>query len=454
MARVHAGLLCCLALLCTGFAPVRVMPAVSIGTGFLYLSLGQPVFSKAIATSIRGPFRLPARALEEATLGALTYALVAIGVALVVDRLLRRTAWSLTQRLDGGGAYGPADTSVARAFALTAVVLRSVAVAGGSLGAFAQPVGLLTSPLIVLTLLFWDAERTQEPAARTLFWAVTGYLAFVGLLSGMLQELLLPGIIAASLMWAHRARLPLTMIAVSAAVLIFLTPAKHVYRELTWYDNKPTTFEKIELWGIALERVYFSDRSQTDAADSVGRTTSRFSTLSQVAQIFDSVPARIPYAGAERWLGLGELMIPRLFWPEKPVFDTYYNRNYTYTFHLQDRMSGGSITLPSVGDGYWRLGWMGVFIEAAILGMFMGAAQGVSRGGTRSALLLAGALLQVRPDSHIFGALVGTLQQTLVALCVAIVAKLMADLLADEPAQRETRATALRGRASESPEQS
>lgn len=438
LARFQAGALCCLALLSTGFAPVRVMPAVAIGAGFMYLALGQPIFARAIASSTRGPVRLPVRALEDATLAGLVYTLFAIAVALIVDRMLRRTTWSLTHRLDGGGVYGAADTTVARSFAALAILGRTAALAGVPLGSMAQPIGLLTSPLIMLTFLFWDAEHTQRPAARTILWLAAGYLAFLGMLSGMLQELLAPGVIMASLMWAHRAKLPVTMIGISAAILIFLTPAKHVYRELAWYQNKPTMLEKIALWGTAIERTYLDDRSHADASSSLERTTSRFSTVAQVAQIFDSVPARIPFAGPERWFGLMQLAVPRVLWPQKPILDQYYNRNYTHIFHLQNRASAGSITLPSVGDGYWRLGWPGIFIEAGIFGFFMGAAQGVSRGGSRSALLLAGALLQLRPDGHIFGAIIGTLQQTLLAFAVIVLAKFFADLLAADPATPNT----------------
>ena len=447
-ARTYAGLIGCLAALCVAYAPIRVVPALAIGMSYFYAALGAPVFLRGVTFSVFGPIRLPPHALESATLAALVFAVTVVITSTVVDRATRRAAWSVAGWLEGGDVYASRHTAVARTFALISFGLSTLIAMHVRFGGLHQPVNLLASPIIAITFLFWDAEQTKTPVARQLFWGYVGLQCMLGMLSGMLGNVLLPAIVAAALLWARRGHLPAGLMAASAAAFIILNPAKATYRELTWFKPEVTLVDRVTGWGDALWLTYVSDQTASGrmAASSgfegnVRMAASRLNTLGQVAQIFDWVPERVRHAGPDHWLMLPQLLIPRAVWPDKPVQEIIFNRDYTFQFRLQAPSKAGStsIALPSVGDGYWRLGWPGVLIEAMFMGLLIGWAQAIGRGGvsriaSRTSLLLSVSLMQIKTDLHTFGSFNGALQQLAVALGIAWAAKWAADLLMDSPA--------------------
>lgn len=439
-ARAYAGLLCCLALLCIAYAPIRVVPALALALSYFYAALGAPVFAPGTTFSTFGPIRLPPTALEDATLAALFFAGTAIIVATVTDRATRNVAWSIARRLEAGSTYERRHTVVARAIAALSILVRIAITTHVKFGLVAQPVTLFASPIIATTLLFWDAEQTKRKSARSLFVAAVVLQSVVGLMSGMLSEALGAPVIAAALLWARRGRVPLGLIAAGVVTFLVLNPAKVNYRKITWFRNETTSMQQLTNWSDALAYTYFgSDNELMDSVEnSLSSAAVRVNTLGQVAQMFDWVPERVPWAGPDRWLAVPSLLIPRLVWPDKPIQEEFFNRDYTYVFRLQKPGSAAvgstSITLPSVGDGYWRVGWYGVGIEACVLGLLLGLAQAISRGGvsriaSRASLLLAMSLVQLHPEMHAFGLFNGALQQLLVGLIVAWLASWLADLL-------------------------
>jgi len=444
-ARLYAGLLACVAVLCVAYAPIRVVPALAIGMSYFYAALGAPVFARGTTFSVFGPIRLPPSALQDATLAALLFACVVVASATISDRATRRVAWGIARRLEGGETYGLEHTVVARTLAFFALGVKLALVMNVNFGSLKQPANLFSAPVIVTTLLFWDAEQTKRTSARYLFWITVGVQWVLGMMSGMMGNALAPPVMAAALLWARRGHLPAGLLAAGACAFLIFNPAKVTYRKITWFTPETTSLERFTNWGDALWITYFDRENDgledvgTSFENSLGSAAMRLNTLGQVAQMFDWVPERVPHAGPDRWLTVPKLLMPRALWPDKPIQEEFFNKNYTFQFRLQTPQAAASgttsITLPSVGDGYWRLGWPGVAIEAAFLGLIIGWAQAVGRGGvsriaSRTSLLLAASLMQLHTDLHTFGLLNGALQQLVVALVVAWVAKWMADLLA------------------------
>jgi hypothetical protein len=448
-ARIYAGLLGCLALLCVVYAPIRVVPALAIGMSYFYAALGAPVFSRGTTFSIFGLIRLPPASLEQATLAALFFATVVVVVATAVDRASRRVAWKIARSLEGDSTYDWRHTLIARSIAVISLAVSLMIVVGVRFGSLAQPIGLLSSPLIAATFLFWDAEQTGRTSAKVAFAGFIGVQWLLGMLTGMMGTAMMPAVIAAALLWARRGHLPGSLVAAGVCVFLIFNPAKSVYRKLTWFNTELTALDRITFWGDALWYTHV-DAGNGDLRDiggsfesSLRTAASRVNTLGQVAHIFDWVPERVPHAGPDSWLMVPQLLIPRMLWPDKPIQEELFNKQYTYQFRLQS--PGGrtenmtSIALPSVGDGYWRLGWPGVAIEAFFMGLVIGWAQAIGRGGvsriaSRTSLLLAVSLMQVKTDLHTFGSFNGALQQLLVALMVAWAAQRMADLLGEPDA--------------------
>ncbi len=419
--RLQAGLLCSLALLALAFSPVGAFPTLAIGIGYFYVALGAPIFSRTELWLVKGRLRLSSHAFDEATLGALVLASVAILVALIADRATSGLFKRAIERFDRKTVRGAGLGSRARTAGLAFVAIALVpALWAKWLGPLTQPISLLSNSIFALVFLFEYEEQIKTRAARYLPWGAALFLFFLGARSGMLQNAFIPVITAAALAWSRRGKLPLRLLAAGVALLLILNPAKGVYRQLQWYQRGNASSSPWENWSRALEQTYAGKDAETSLNAGVESTRSRTSTLGQVAQIYSWVPSRVPFDGPDRWLYQAVLLVPRVLWPDKPV-QGETNRNYTHTFRLQDPRvkTHTSITVPAVGDGYWRLGWLGVGIEGVALGLVLGIAQGISRARTRTAWLLAGSWMIVRTDYHIFGMVTGLVQAFVVAIAVA-----------------------------------
>jgi hypothetical protein len=424
-ARWYAGLLCCLAMVCVAYAPRFTMPIVAVGIGYFYAALGMPVFSRAILNTARGPVRISYRGLEEAATGALLVAGIAVVTAFLADRIGAHLGQRIANGVDGQTPYGVSASSAARWLAGVCTASHLAVSFNLPLGPLKQPLGVLGAPALILPLLFWDWTQTHRRGTWYLLWGIVALLGVRGLLGGMLQDALMPAIVASCLLWWHRGKLPVRVFAAGVVFILIFNPAKHHYRQKAWFSNTPlTSVDRAKLWAEAIEATFTGSSTEENLNQSFESTSSRMNTLVQVGHMFDSVPERIAHAGPDKWLQVPLMLVPRLFWPDKPVQERFFNKDYTFTFGIQDprRTRGTSITLPTIADGYWRLGWTGVVIEAVLLGFTLGLGQGISRVNARAALLVSAALLQVRTEYHPFGTVTGLIQQCFIALVIAVVA--------------------------------
>jgi hypothetical protein len=367
--------------------------------------------------TISGRYRPTRQALENASLAALFYALVVIAVALLAEKAMRNVPRAFVAKLDPDPDHrSQARTLVLRFVASVSMIAHAAVGLGLPVGPMAQPLGTIGAPAIALSLLFWDAERSRSSTAHAWFWGALIFEAGLGLRSGMLGSAMLPSLVAIALFWTQRGKMPTALLVAGALLFGVLNPAKHYYRQVVWYDRavqERSLLERLEVWGDAITYAFDDVEAGEGVQQSLDSLRGRVGTLAEVGQVFDWVPGRVPHAGAERWLATLPMLVPRVFWPDKPVMETYFNRDYTFTFRLQHRRTARStsLALPSVADGYWRLGWLGVGIEATVFGLMLGFAQAVSRVSSFPALLIAVSLLQFRSQYHAFGLLNGSIQQ-------------------------------------------
>jgi hypothetical protein len=225
---------------------------------------------------------------------------------------------------------------------------------------------------------------------------------------------------AAMLIWTVKGRLPWLLVLVSIVLLSSLNTTKHVYRAMTWRDGDYVgVAERANNWMLAIEQTY-SGRAEEALVEGADSTASRLRTFAQVAQMFDWVPEHIPYAGPDQWLAIPLDFVPRLFWPQKEAHVMTFNVRYTMTFGLQNkRTTGTAITLPVVGDGYWRLGWLGVCIEAILFGTMIGILEGLAHSSSRALVIICLSFtIGYYFDQHIFAAISGLPQQLLLLATV------------------------------------
>lgn len=425
-ALVLAGAIGCVALIALAYVPPGVVPAVPILLSYFYIAMARPTFAPPFIKGLTGPIYLPSRAYELALFGCLIFAVT----LLVASRLFQQRGLRLAEKyarvLDTAEPYGPTHTLIARVSAFVSLTMWMFVNLRASLipASIALPVTLFSSVAIPLGLLFWDAHRTRTLGAYALFWSVVAFTALLGMSSGVVGAAVLPILVAASLLWAVTGRIPLSLVVVSVVVVMVFNPAKHRYRANYWYlDRDIGLLERVDGWVEVLSYTY---STQTDAAidASLESTAYRTSTLPFVALIFETVPNLIPHAGGARWLELPMMFIPRVLWPAKPSHTQAFNNDFTLTFGLQTSrgVETATMNLPSVGDGYWRLGWPGVLVEGLLLGAVLGLFQGATLRPSKAFLILsAGFLVSTQADKHVFHIL-SSLPQYIFATSLMLIA--------------------------------
>jgi hypothetical protein len=212
-------------------------------------------------------------------------------------------------------------------------------------------------------------------------------------------------------------------------IVLLLNPAKVIYRQLSWRNRGEVSVVTVaENWGNALAQTYAVDNLDGTFESAAVGVAGRLSTFLQVVHIFEWVPARLPHAGPNAWINLPLAYVPRLFWPDKPSPTREFNQRYTTSFRLQNvKMTvHTTLTLPSVGDGYWRLGWLGVILEATFLGVAIGILHGLGRPNSRALTIIGTTvMIPLAPESHVLGTLAGLPRVLLVVVGIMIIARVL-----------------------------
>jgi hypothetical protein len=438
-ALLCAGLLGALAVLTIAYAKPHELPVLPVMVARIYFAMGYPAFGAPRMVTALGPIRLSSSALLDATFGGLLFASLIVGIATLIKPYTGRLSGDWSRALDRRAEYDGTDTITARMLAAISIAIHLMIAASPTgqriFGSFGYLATLLGGPAISLGLLFWDMEQRPTFMSRTLFWSAAGALSLAGFITGMLGSALEPFIDTIIFLWTFRGRIPVFLITVSIAALLSLNHAKHAYRRLTWNSTHNDTFTRLQNWATAIEQTYGGDASYAFEV-SAGSTARRLSTLLAVAHIFEWVPARIPHAGPKAWLELPLQYVPRVFWANKPSPAQEFNNRYTVTFRLQTvkMTQGATFNLPSIGDGYWRLGWLGVVLEGVFLGLLAGFYVGVSKRNSRALLIIGtGFVMTTGPEGYVLYVLGSQPQYWLSMIMVLALAQTLPSLFAGAP---------------------
>lgn len=432
-----AGVFGAAAFVSIAYAQPRVLPLLQVLLVRFYFALGFPVFSPPrFETAAAGRIRISSRSLDETMYASLLFLFVAIVVFQVVRPVGRLAAAKMSRLLDRPDKYSVRDTVTARCLAAASVAIYwLIAMSPGKqniFGGLAYPATLFASPVLPLGLLFWDAERTQTFNGKLIFWLCALGLSLAGFSTGMLGSAVEPFVHAILFTWTVRGRLPIILLVVTTTGLIALNHAKIAYRGLTWHQKRDITLvERADSWLTAIDGAYRDDVAAS-FEHSANSTASRLSTLMQVAHMFEWVPGRVPYAGPDAWVNVPLGYIPRVLWPSKPSQTELFNNLYTTTFRVQTRRMTGTttLTLPSIGDGYWRLGWLGVALEGVVLGILAGFYQGLAEPASRGlCILVTGFVLSCAPESHVLGLVAMQPQYLTIMFLVLWMAQGLPDLI-------------------------
>jgi hypothetical protein len=214
-----------------------------------------------------------------------------------------------------------------------------------------------------------------------------------GLLSGYRSAVLLRFLSVAILYVLARGRIPLVAVVLTVLAVGFLSPFTSAYRDevRTIEGTQVTATEAIAL----VPRI-----AQSTAADLSFRSlvtapsdflTQRLRFIDEVAIVVQKTPNEIPYVSvSDSILEAGSVLIPRIVWKDKPVFNT--GLDYARTYWNQPEFIVSSQSPSIVGEGYLRGGLIAMVL---ILGLLGGATAALNRALSPRRYLAAAPLFVV-----------------------------------------------------------
>lgn len=254
----------------------------------------------------------------------------------------------------------------------------------------------------LLSYLVSKAPSLALPAASC--------IALAGLMSGMLEAVLVPFLAYALVVLVRYRKAPVRAAITFLVLFVILQPAKRVYRERAWTDEHVATdvIGTISNWARAIPQAWTRSGSELPGA----YIAERLNDLGGIADTFTLVPDTLPYEYGESWAYLALAPIPRALMPEKPAIAERFNNRFNVGFGRQAEETTGSQTgsFPLIADGYWNFGWPGILLVAIILGLLTGILSSAVPLTTWGGLTLAvGLLTEFRPASFIVGQLASIL---------------------------------------------
>lgn len=274
------------------------------------------------------------------------------------------------------------------------------------------------SPL--LAAIAWRDLRGRSPRSGWLA-ACTLTLSLAGFLTGMMEAVVQPVLLAITLYVVLQRRIPWRVLGAGVLLVVLINPAKHRYRELAWQDadsrqeqERTTKDPRVaaERWWKALTTTWASEES--NRASNTSGLASRLNELGINAVVVEQTPSVIPYDRGQGWRALAISLVPRFLYPAKPNFTNLFNDRFSITFGFQTRESTETSTgsFPLVADGYWNMGWPGVVLVAAVSGLAIGIFAGLFRAQSWASLAVAASIFtHLHAHSALALQLMGVVQQ-------------------------------------------
>jgi hypothetical protein len=212
-------------------------------------------------------------------------------------------------------------------------------------------------------------------SGRLLFWGLFGAAALVALMRGVLTPLMKPLLIylLANLVICRRARLWPVVAALGAVLL--LQPVKGEFRARVWDRQSEMTLSARALLFVDLTVQHWlgSELSApTDKQQSVKVAAARTGAALQLANAIELTPQAIPYQGGATYRYLRYALMPRVFYPDKPIAqyaDVWAAVLYGYT--TKSGTAHVMVGLSQIAEAYINFGVVGGLVLLMGLGFLL-----------------------------------------------------------------------------------
>lgn len=242
-------------------------------------------------------------------------------------------------------------------------------------GSFASFQRVLQSQAYVaLVLLAYNVFRNGNRRQALWLYAVAGTAALLGMMTGMLENVLVPLLLVFVVRWHVRKRLPVSWMAAGFVLMVLLNSVKHEFRQAAWYSgDQLSAGQKAGLWlGLGGQAAQAGTDAETGASQMLLSTLSRFDLLHQFVRITDMTPKAIPYYDGYTYQYLLYGWIPRFLWPGKPTAQIANTLlGVDYQFLTQEQTSGTMIGIGHLPEAYANFGLWGIMISMGLQGAFL-----------------------------------------------------------------------------------
>ncbi|NEU06778.1 hypothetical protein GZH53_00500 [Flavihumibacter sp. R14] len=216
------------------------------------------------------------------------------------------------------------------------------------------------------TLAFAFAIPLQKPGNTIL----SGILFFTNvsqaLLSGFKEPIIISFLILGVFLYPFYKKLVLITFLPMLFVLFILLPTyARVFRENAWSGNESSETAS----DIAIDAVLNQSDEEADQSN-WGFLTNRLSEIGMFTIYTKSTPSRIDYYGFELVEQAAVVIIPRAFWPGKPIPEEMVMER-VYNAGVINRGSIVSAKPPIVVDAYLSGGYIGILLTLFVYGSIM-----------------------------------------------------------------------------------
>jgi len=240
---------------------------------------------------------------------------------------------------------------------------------GGAFASFERV--LQNQAYIALVLLAYDAFRARDPRRALWLYAAAGALALLGMLTGMLENVLVPLVLVFVVRWHVARRMPVAWLAGGIVLLVILNSVKHEFRQAAWYSGEQLSAgQKAGLWlGLGGQAAQEGVGENGGSSEMLRSTLSRFDLLHQFVRITDMTPQSVPYYEGYTYEYLLYGWIPRVLWPDKPTAQiANVLLSVDYKFITQEQTAGTMIGIGHLPEAYANFGLWGIVIAMSLQG--------------------------------------------------------------------------------------
>ena len=225
---------------------------------------------------------------------------------------------------------------------------------------------------VAIVMLGYRVLRGQEKKGWSLALYGAAFLSAVfGLLSGMLENAIIPLLLIVIVRWNVSRRVPVALLAMGLCGFVVLNSVKIAYRTQTWTKNSNAgLIDRLGVWADLLQGTGIG--TQNSFEDTFRQSMSRFDLLHNFVHVQQMTPSEIPFYEGQSYSYLLYGWIPRFIWPDKPIAQAG-NVTFAVDYKLmtEDQTATTMIGIGHLPEAYANFGVWGVAIIMALQGMFL-----------------------------------------------------------------------------------